>query len=130
MLRFSAEFGSAFRMAAAGHWAKGLGYTLPPLIANYACLFWLARSFHIQAPLLTLWFWFPIVNLISALPVAFGGFGTTTAAWAAFFSAYGSEADLVAATLLMPAVRLLARAALAAVFLPWTMKEINSLMKK
>jgi uncharacterized membrane protein YbhN (UPF0104 family) len=126
-VNFQAEFWMAFRALGPRHWGKGMAYTFPPLVANFLGMYLCARAFHLDVPLLYFLFWIPWAALLSALPIAFGGFGTTTAAWTAFFAHYGTHAEIVALTVFIPTVRLLTRGFFSIVFMPLATREIESL---
>lgn len=129
-LPLKSEFWTAFKTMRTRHWLLGFAYTAPQILANSLGMYLTARAFDINVPPLYFMFCIPAVVLISALPVAFGGFGTTTAAWMVFFSAYGDSTDIAAATLFIPGARLLIRASIGAIFLPMAGRELSSLRKK
>jgi uncharacterized membrane protein YbhN (UPF0104 family) len=129
-VNFQAEFWMAFRMLGPRHWGKGMAYTFPPLVANFVGMYLCARAFHLDVPLLYFLFWIPLVALFSALPIAFGGFGTTTAAWFHFFAHYGAHSEIAAVTIFIPAVRLVTRGLFGIVFMPFATREIESLTEK
>ncbi|HUT55589.1 MAG TPA: lysylphosphatidylglycerol synthase domain-containing protein [bacterium] len=126
----NAEFWTAFRIMGPTQWVKGLAYTLPPILVNFFGMYLCARAFRLEVPLIYFMIWIPLAALLSALPIAFGGFGTTTAAWAAFFAPYGAHADIVALTVFIPAVRLITRALFGIIFMPLATREIESLARE
>ncbi len=123
--RENATLWRAFRESRLRHWAAGWLYTQPPIILNFLGLYVVARSFGIDAPFLYFIFWIPALTMFAALPVAFGGFGTTTAAWVAFFAPYGDPSAIAAATIFIPLVKLLSRSILGLVFLPAATRELT-----
>jgi uncharacterized membrane protein YbhN (UPF0104 family) len=126
-LDYNGEFWTAFHRMGPRRWAAGLAYTLPPILVNFFGMYVAARAFHLEVPLLYFLLVIPLAALFSALPIAFGGFGATTAAWAFFFHAYGAHAHIAALTIFIPASRLLTRAALGLVFIPLATRELESL---
>jgi len=129
-LKYQAEFWAAFRGAGPRHWLIGLGYTVPPIVVNFVCMYVVARAFHIDVPFFYFMFWIPVALAFAALPIAFGQLGTTTAAWQFFFAAYATDADIFAATIFIPTLRLIWRGAIGGLFTLLAMREIESLMKK
>ncbi|MFO8056865.1 MAG: lysylphosphatidylglycerol synthase transmembrane domain-containing protein [bacterium] len=126
-LSYDKEFWQPFHNPKARQWLKGMGYMLPAILAYCVGLWITARAFDVYVPFITFMFWIPLVALISALPVAFSNFGTTTAAWVAFFAAYGDRADIAVLTIFIPAARLIIRAVIGGVFVPWAMKELETM---
>ncbi len=126
-LWYQDEFWQPFKNPKAGQWVRGMLYMLPAILAYCVGLWITARAFDVYVPFITFMFWIPLVALISALPVAFSNFGTTTAAWVAFFSAYAERADIAVLTLFIPAARLIIRAVIGGAFVPSAMKEMESL---
>ncbi len=124
---FKSEWWSAFRQSGMGHWLAGWGYTVPAIVVDVLGMYIVALSFNVEVPFFYFLFWMPVVLVLSALPIAFGGFGTTTAAWMVFFSNYADPADIAAATIFIPGVRLILRSMLGLAFLAPAMKELEGL---
>jgi uncharacterized membrane protein YbhN (UPF0104 family) len=100
----------AFAHASPGHWLKLALYSAPPLVFNLAGLYLCAFAFDIRIPVLEFVILIPLVLFISNLPIAFGGFGTTTIAWQLFFPHYAPADTYLAFTLAFPVLSCLARA--------------------
>jgi len=122
----TSEFWAAFTLSRPRHWFIGWAYTVPAIVSNFLGMYVVARAFGIDVPFFYFAFWIPVVVMFAALPVAFGGFGTTTAAWAGFFGGYASTAAIGAATIFIPGARLLLRIVLGLVFLPACMRELEA----
>jgi len=118
------EFFSSFRESTLSHWVKGWGYTAPALVVDFLGMYVVAWAFDVHVPFVYFMTWIPLVAVLSALPIAFGGLGTTTAAWMVFFSAYADPTNIAAATIFLPGVRVIARALMGLVFLPAAMQEL------
>ena len=127
---FAGEFWHAFRESRLRHWAEGFAWTAPFIVLYFIGMFMVARAFHVQVPFFYFFLRMPIAALIAGLPVAFGGFGTTTAAWDVFFGRFTTPADIAAITIFIPTVRLLFRLALGAAFMPLALRELEGLKKK
>jgi uncharacterized membrane protein YbhN (UPF0104 family) len=126
---FRSRLWSAFRKSRPRHWLTGFSYTVPPIVVNFIGLYIVAKAFHIEVPFLFFLYSMPLVAVLSALPIAFGQFGTTTAAWALFFASFGAPEDIVAVTIFIPAVRLIMRASVGLVFMPMATRELESISK-
>ncbi len=125
-LSYHKQFWEPFHNPQAKQWIQGMVYMLPAILAYCVGLWVTARAFDVYVPFITFMFWIPLVALISALPVAFSNFGTTTAAWVAFFAAYADRADIMVLTIFIPAARLIIRAVIGAAFVPSAMKELET----
>jgi hypothetical protein len=123
----AAEVLAAFGSARLRHWLIGFAYTTPNLVLNFVGMFMVARAFHVEVPFFHFLFWIPVVLVFAALPIAFGQLGTTTAAWQFFFAAYGTKEDIIAATIFIPAVRLVWRAAAGLISMPFALRELESI---
>jgi len=116
-----------FFQAKARHYLEMAGFTLLlaiiAVLNNYFC----ALSFNIKIPLHELIVLLPLADLISALPIAFAGLGTTTFAWQTFFKPYASPEAFLSFTLALPITTYLTRAFFALVALPKATKEIQEI---
>lgn len=132
--RFSAdydsEFWSTFKNAAPRHWLKGFLFTVPPLFVNFTGMFLVARAFGINVPFVYFMCYIPLALFFSALPIAFGQLGTTTIAWQFFFSSFGDDSAIIAATLFIPSFRLVWRGLAGLASMPFAIGEIESLKKE
>ncbi len=129
-VNYKGDFWQAFRNARPIHWLLGWLYTLPAILVSLMGLYLVAHAFGIRVPFLYFLFCIPLVSVISALPIAFGQFGTTTVAWITFFSMYGGAEEIAAATLFIPAVKLIFRGGVGLIFMPLAMKELEDLKGK
>lgn len=124
---FEGEFWQPLRESKLRHWAEGFAWTAPFIVLYFIGMYLVARAFHVQVPFFYFFLRMPIAALISGLPVAFGGFGTTTAAWDVFFRRFTTPADIAAITIFIPAVRLFFRLGLGAAFMPLALRELEGL---
>jgi hypothetical protein len=109
---------STFRRVRPRHCAiilglKGSVFCLALLVHSQALTF-----FGIEIPLVRLMTFLPVVFLVAALPITVAHLGTSQAAWIFFFSAYASEADLLAYSLVSHVTFMLANGAFGVLFLP------------
>lgn len=107
-----------FRRAGLRHYGailglKGSVFFLALLVHSQALGF-----FGIEIPLLRLLAFLPVVFLVAALPITVAHLGTSQAAWIFFFSAYASEADLLAYSLASHLTFMLANGTFGLLFLP------------
>jgi len=121
------EFWTAFNTARRLHWFLVWSVILPQIFIAMAAYYFMARAFGINIP-----FWeslvvMPVVLAISNLPIAFGGFGTTTLAWVAFFGHYGQPENIAALSLFIPSARAVIRSLIGLVSLTPAVREIASL---
>jgi uncharacterized membrane protein YbhN (UPF0104 family) len=128
-LKLDSDLFAAFLAARPRHWGLAFAYTVPPIVLYFVGMYLVARAFHLQVPFFYFLLRMPLAALVAGLPVAFGGFGTTTAAWHAFFKSYGSEADIAAVTLFIPALRLATRALIGFLFMPLALRELERLRR-
>jgi len=114
-----------FFQAKARHYLEVAGFTLLlaiiAVLNNYFC----ALSFNIKIPLHELIVLLPLADLISALPIAFAGLGTTTFAWQTFFKPYATPEAFLSFTIALPVTTYLTRALFALIALPRASKEIQ-----
>jgi len=124
------EFWTAFRLATRPQWLfTGIMGIAPVFI--YVIGFWvLAMAFDIHVPFLEYIVVAPLALLISDMPVAFAGFGTTTMAWFFFFGDYGDKHIIAGFTLFLPFARVAARALIGVVSLPLSIDDIGQLMRE
>lgn len=93
------------------------------VVSSYFC----ALSFGIRIPVHELMILLPIADIISTLPIAFMGLGTTTFAWHTLWRPYGSGEQFLSFTLAFPAATYLMRGVLALLALPRASREIQGL---
>jgi len=105
------------------HWFKTGAYVLPPNLLSFVGFYLCAFAFDIHIPAAEFFLLIPLVIIVSALPVAFGGFGTTTAAWLYFFPQYADRETYLALTLVLPVITCLARALTGVISLKPAFKE-------
>jgi len=99
---------------------------LSGLLSNYFC----ARSFGLKIPLPELIVFLPIADIISTLPIAFAGLGTTTFAWQTLFGAYGTEETILFYSIALPVVTYLTRSFLGVIALFGANKEFQKLFNQ
>ncbi len=121
------EFWRAFKQASPKQWAWIIGLTLPEMFLIFWGYYIMARAFHVQIPFWECLMVLPVVLFISNLPIAFGGFGTTTAAWVIFFGNYGTEENLIALTIFIPFARAVFRAVAGLIAMKPALAEVASL---
>jgi hypothetical protein len=121
------EFWNAFNSAHRSHWLLTLTAIMPQLLIAIAGYYLMARAFDINIPFWECMVVMPVVMIVSNLPIAFGGFGTTTLAWFIFFSGYGSGESIAALSLFIPSVRAVLRSIVGLVSLQPAIREIASL---
>jgi uncharacterized membrane protein YbhN (UPF0104 family) len=102
----------AFAQARPAHWLKLALLAVPLIVSNLGGLYLCAWAFGIRIPLVEFVILIPLVLSISNLPIAFGGFGTTTLAWQLIFPTHASPDTYLAFTLAYPVVYCLTRAAI------------------
>ena len=96
-----------------------IGLTVVSAIIGMVGLWLSAIAFNVHIPWEMFFATIIFVALLSMLPVGFSGFGTTTAAWIAFYSAYGTSESLTSLTLMMPTMGLLIKVIIATIaFIP------------
>jgi len=99
---------------------------LSGLLSNYFC----ARSFGLKIPLPELIVFLPIADIISTLPIAFAGLGTTTFAWQNLFGTYGTKETILFYSIALPVVTYLTRAFLGVITLFGATKEFQKLFNQ
>lgn len=118
------EFWTAFREATRKQWIQTFIIGGIPVILLLVGIWVLAMTFGINIPFMEFIVAAPLMFLLSELPIAFAGFGTTTMAWFLFFGNYGDEAAITSFTVFLPSARLAARAIIAAISLPLSLKGV------
>lgn len=102
----------AFAQARPAQWLKLALLAVPLIVSNLGGLYLCAWAFGIRIPPVEFVILVPLVLSISNLPIAFGGFGTTTLAWQLLFPTHASTQTYLAFTLAYPVVSCLTRAAI------------------
>jgi len=120
------EFWSAWVQAKRRHWCLMWAMTLPSYLSLFLGYYIIAVSFNIHVPFWKFMAMIPLVVGISNLPVAFGGYGTTTLAWVTFFPEYGTPERLAAISLFIPTAKMLCRAIIGVVNLPSVLKDLTN----
>lgn len=123
------EFWTAFREGTQKQWVDMLVLNAGAMFIMLAGIWVIALAFGIKIPFMEFIVAAPFMWFISELPIAFAGFGTTTVAWVLFFGNYGSEAAITGFTLFLPSARLIVRALLGTVSLPFALKDISNLLQ-
>jgi len=121
------EFWRAFNMATPKEWLLTWAVILPQILIALVSYYFLARAFEVNVPFWECLVVMPLVLMIANLPIAFGGFGTTTVAWFAFFGDYGSEENIAALTLFIPTARAVIRAVIGLVSLQPAFRDLTTL---
>ena len=121
------DFWVAFNLATRTHWLIIWAVILPQIFLALASYYFLARAFSVNVP-----FWecivvMPWVLIVSNLPIAFGGFGTTTFAWVTYFGHYGSAENIAALTLFIPSARAVLRSLIGIISLQPAIRDISTL---
>jgi len=116
---------AVFFQARARHYLEVAGYTLLLAVIGVLNNYFCALSFKIRIPLHELIVLLPLADLISALPIAFAGLGTTTFAWQNLFRPYATPEQFLSFTLALPVTTYLTRAVFALFALPRAGKEIQ-----
>lgn len=124
------EFWSAWALSRPRNWLLIWAMTLPSYINIFVCYYFVALSFGIKAPFINFMVMVPFTLMLSNIPIAFGGYGTTTFAWTLFFSSHAAPAQIAALSIFIPTARLLFRCVIGAVCIPFTIKELGSLNKR
>jgi hypothetical protein len=101
------EFFAAFNKATLYQWLWTLVVGTFPMVIFLFCYWMMALAFNIDIPLWYFSLSIVFVLILSNLPIAFGGFGTTTMAWMLFYKDYADESLLLGFTLFLPTARLL-----------------------
>ncbi len=122
------EFWKAFNMATPRQWFLTWAIIMPQIFVALVSYYFIALAFEVKIPFLECLVVMPLVLFISNLPIAFGGFGTTTLAWITFFGEYGSTENIAALTLFIPTARAVCRAIFGLVSLRPAMKDIVALL--
>lgn len=117
------ELWHTFENADTLQWIKTFGYILFPNLMSFAGYYLCALAFDVHIPPEEFILIIPLVIVVSALPIAFGGFGTTTAAWIYFFPQYADKETYLAMTLIIPAMTLLSRALVGIISLKPALRE-------
>jgi hypothetical protein len=91
------------------------------VFSNYYC----ALSFGIEIPLHEMIILLPIADIISTLPVAFLGLGTTTMAWSTLWKPFATREAFLSFTIALPVATYLMRAVIALIAMPAASKEIQ-----
>jgi hypothetical protein len=118
-------FWTAFYQATPRHCLVMSSLTLLLAITGVFSNFFCATSFGIDIPFHELMILLPIADIISTLPVAFLGLGTTTLAWETLWKPYASKEAFLSFTIALPVVTYLMRALIALVAMPAASKEIQ-----
>ncbi len=121
------EFWTAFNQATRKQWLLTWAMILPPVYLVVIGFYFLNRAFGINVPFFEFMVLGPLAMAIMDLPIAVGGFGTTTVAWMLFFGEYGTEQDILALTIFLPFARAAVRAIIGLVSLRPALKEIATL---
>lgn len=121
------EFWTAFNQATKKQWLIMMGVVLPQIMILFSSYYFLARAFDINVPFLEFMVMMPLVLFISNLPIAFGGFGTTTLAWTTFFGDYGTAGKIGAISLFIPFGRAIFRAVVGLICLKPALSDITTL---
>ena len=100
---------------------------MPQITIVLVGYYFLAHAFSVDVPFWECLVVMPLVLFISNLPIAFGGFGTTTLAWQEFFGQYGAADSIAALTLFIPAGRLLLRGLIGLISLPAAYHEVTTM---
>jgi hypothetical protein len=88
-----------FRQARGLHYLLTLLYKAPKFLLAVVVHYFALHLFDVYVPFVRLLAFLPIVFLVASLPVTVAHLGTTQAAWLYFFSAYGTEPQLLAYSL-------------------------------
>ena len=87
-------------------------------LGGFVLLIWLGiRAFHVELPLGSVLASTPVILAVGGIPITPAGLGTQQAAMLYFFSAYGSEAAILAFGLAFPVAITLARMPLGLLYL-------------
>jgi len=118
-------FWTAFYQATPRHYLVMSSLTLLLAITGVFSNFFCATSFGIDIPFHELMILLPIADIISTLPVAFLGLGTTTLAWETLWKPYATKEAFLSFTIALPVTTYLMRALIALVAMPAASKEIQ-----
>jgi len=124
------EFWMAFRTSTKKQWLLTWAMGIPPLILYLVGIYFQAIAFNIKIPFLQFMLFSPLVMVVSDMPIAFAGFGSTTLAFITFFGNYGSNEAITALTLFSPLVRAIVRTLIGLVSLQFTTQDINTLLQQ
>ena len=124
------EFWSCWAISEKKHWWYTWAAILPSVIFMFLGYYAIALSFGIDVPFFKFMAMIPLVLFISNLPVAMGGFGTTTMAWVMFFPEYNNDPRLLALSLFIPTARMIVRAIFGAFSLPFALKDLSTMTAK
>jgi len=92
------------------------------VVSSYFC----ALSFGIKIPVHEMMILLPIADIISTLPIAFMGLGTTTFAWHTLWRPYGTGEQFLSFTIAFPVATYLMRTVIALIALPRASREIQA----
>ncbi len=121
------QFWKAFQLSTPKQWFKIMGIGLLEISIIFIGYYIVALAFDVRIPFGECLVVLPVVLFISNLPIAFGGFGTTTAAWIAFFGDYGSQENLIALTIFIPFARAIFRSLIGFISLKPALDELGTL---
>ena len=113
------------KLARPRHYALTLLYKAPPFFLAVVVHHFALRLFGLHVPLIQLFTFLPIVFLVASLPVTVAHLGTSQAAWLYFFSAYGSEASILAYSLLSHLTFMVLNALFGLAFLPLAQRGMD-----
>ena len=89
----------ALQIAGLRHYLLALLYKAPNFFLAILVHYLAVQQFGLQIPFLALLAFLPVVFLAASLPITVAHLGTSQAAWLFFFAAYGTEARLLAYSL-------------------------------
>lgn len=124
------ELWTVFNTASRSQWLCTWAMALPPFIFMILAYYFVTIAFGIEVPLLEFLVTVPLAIIIMELPIAFAGIGTATFGWMTFYGEYGTLTQIGAATLFLPVVRSLIRAAIGIGSLSPALNDIQSLLKR
>jgi uncharacterized membrane protein YbhN (UPF0104 family) len=124
------EFWEVFRTATKRQWLLTWAMALPPLFGYLIGVYFLSLAFNVKVPFFEYMVTGPLMLVLSEIPIAFAGFGTTTLAFFTFFSVYGLPETIAALTLFWPFSKAVFRAILGLICLRPVLQDISSLMNR
>jgi hypothetical protein len=112
-------------MARPRHYLLTILYKLPLFLCAIMLHHLALRLFGVYVPLIDLFTFLPIVFLVASLPVTVAHLGTSQAAWLYFFAAYGSEATILAYSLVAHVTFMVLNALLGLACLPLALRGMD-----
>ena len=113
------------KLARPRHYVLTLLYKAPLFLLAVVVHYLALRLFGVHVPVVHLFTFLPIVFLVASLPVTVAHLGTSQAAWLYFFAAYGSEASILAYSLVAHVTFMVLNALLGLAFLPLALRGMD-----